>query len=395
MKHILAAAAALQEFSTIQLAAYCGTDPGIVEDLLSGLPDLVEPAARQCWRVLDLAGIRAAAASDTGSDRSVEPTPPPAGSPAPITDRLVLAEEMLVECGHEDSADLRRAMTETVRNNLRQVIARVSSSPTPWWDIQASQATWNAVAAATDDPALSASRLRADFTLANIIDAEAAGQPVRAELLTQAASDLSRVATATAGARLRQIFEYFVELATILAEPAGLTAPSESAPARLLVALAWHRARALVGVDIGRAAKTFAQILHQLSRRPRTLDRHAIDLYRLVERAPGGGDRVVVYRGLLDLLPQPAHWCAGGAFQPGVLVEAITDHETSSRLQNFAWRLREGLERSPFQSESALIGGAAHVLHDVAMATAAPDGDVLPRSDAVRRELLQLAGVPV
>jgi hypothetical protein len=390
---VFAAAAALVEFSTTQLAAYSGTDPSTVQKVLSGVRDLVDLDARGRWRVLDLTAVRSLAAGAPGTGPRHPPRPTGDQRRWSLEDRLVQAEETMIECSGEKSPALRRVMTTTARNRLLQVLARLLRSSTPWWRIEASDAVWRAVGAATEMEELSPWRLRANLTLTTIIDSEAVGDAVSAECLTRTAMDISRVTASVTDARLTRLFEYLVDLTATLAGPAGLTAESESAPARLLVALAWQRTRALAGVDVGRAAKTLVQVLRQLSQRPRTLDEHTIDFYRLVGRVPGGR-RVVVYRGLLDLLPHRATWQSGDC-QPGVLVETVTDPETSHQLENMARQLRDGLERSPFRSESALIGGAAHVLHDVAMTTATRHRDILPRSDLLRRELLELAGIQV
>ena len=232
-------------------------------------------------------------------------------------------------------------------------------------------------------------RLRMDFEVATITAKEAAGELVSANDLVWTASCFAELLERPADQRLEGLFQRFLDLS------AALIAPGD-APTRLLVALAWHHVRALVAHDVGQASKTLVVILRQLREEHIEQDDYAMmDLYRFVEHLPGGLKRLVVYRHLLELLPYPLSCRTGDDILPGVLVEAIADSETSTHLAGIASRLQTGLDRSPFKSESALLGETAHVFHDVAVVAADRDESVLPRSDRMRRQLLEIAGARV
>jgi hypothetical protein len=395
---ILAAALALHEFSPGRLAAFCGEDPDTVQDVLRTVPDLVEMAPGRDCRVLDPATLRAAIKkSEPGGPAVAERTRPRADGPdeTALDARLVVAEETLVKCAAEESPMLRQVMAATARNNILQVIARIAPEQGPWWSIEPTGPRW-ASPAAPGDPVIPPPRLRADFALATITEREAAGEPVSGDYLVGTAVDLGRVSNPRADKRLCKLFECFVDLAANLAEPAGLTAGDESAPTRLLVALSWRRTRALAAQNVEWAAKTLVRLFQRLQ------EEHqpdhgpgAIDLYRFVEHLPDGWNRLVVYTDLLELLPRQFGCLTREDLLPGVLVEAVADAKTSIHLQGIAARLQDGLTRSPFRSDSALIGEVAHVLYEVALTTADLDDTVLPRSDQMRRQLLSLVGAPV
>jgi hypothetical protein len=404
---ILAAAVALQEFRVQQLAAYCGATSDEVETALATVPGLVEPTGPHSWHVVEASAVRAAISS-------AEPLPSPhrtqgpaadALSQAGLTARLVVAEETLIECGTESSPGLRQVMAATARNNVLQLLAQLTPGPGGWWDdvepgssLQAGSFQARIEAAGqTVTGEIPLPRLRADFELACITGREAAGEPVPADDLMRTATRLRDVLLMIReDGRLAQLFQRFIDLTIGLAGPAGLDTPSETARTRLLVALAWRRVRIVATHDVRQASERVLAILQLLQQeRDELAGRTTIDLFRFVEHLPDGWNRLVVYRDLLELLPRQLEYRRQREPLPGVLVEAVADSRASDHLSRIAARLKDALDRSPFKSESALIGQAAHVFNDVAVHTAADtDASVIRRSDQMRRQLLSLVDAP-
>jgi hypothetical protein len=403
---ILAAAVALQEFRPYQLAAYCGATPDEVEAALATVPGLVEPAGPHRWRVTDPGAVRAAVRN---TERPESPRPPAdpladAVSRAGLTARLVVAEETLIECGTERSPALRQVMAATARNNVLQLLAQLTPEQGPWWNAEEPGSPWHTEsfsaridAAGQAAPAeIALPRLRADFELASITGREAAGERVPADDLVRMAGRMRDVLKVIVDGRLDQLFQRFIDLTMGLVGPAWLDAPGKPARTRLLVALAWRRLRIVAAHDARQASETVPLILQQLHKEHDELaGRTAIGLYRFVEHLPDGWNRLVVYGDLLDLLPRQLVCHRQKELLPGVLVEAIADSRAADHLACIATRLEDDLDRSPFKSESALIGEAAHVFNDVAVQMAADmDESVIDRSDQMRMQLLALADVP-
>jgi hypothetical protein len=393
---ILAAAVALQVFRVRQLAAYCGATPAEVEAVLAAVPDLVKRTEAHGWCVVDAGAVRAAIS-----------TPEPPKSPqrtwdlasgalsrAGRTARLVVAEETLIECGTESSPELRQVMAATARNNVLQSLAQLTPEQGPWWEEKASwwhtESFRTRIDAAETTPA-EVARLRADLELASITGKEAAGEPVFADDLVRTATRLRDVLKIIEDGRLDQLFQRFIDLTMGLPNPAGLDAPGTPARIRLLVALAWRRLRIVAAQDVRQASETVLLILQQLPKERTEL----AGLYRFIEQLPDGWKRLVVYRDLLELLPRQLVCHRQRDLLPGVLIEAIADSRASDHLAQIATRLEDDLDRSPFRSESALIGEAAHVFNDVAVHTAADmDASVIQRSDLMRSQLLSLVDAP-
>jgi hypothetical protein len=403
---ILAAAVALQEFRVQQLAAYCGATPDEVEGALATVPGLVEQVAPHSWRVAEPGALRAAV-------RSAEPPQPRrrtrylatgAASRAGRTARLVVAEETLIECGTERSPALRQVMAATARNNVLQLLAQLTPEQGPWWGGEEPGSSWHPqsfgaridAARETATGEIDLPRLRADFELASMTGREAMGEPVPADDLVRTAARMRDVLKIIVDGRLGQLFQRFVDLTMSLVGPAGLDEPGQPARTRLLVTLAWHRLRIVAAHDAMQASETVLLILQQLKRqRDEPGGGTAIDLYRFIEHLPDGLNRLVVYRDLLDLLPRQLVCHRQRELLPGVLVEAIADSRASDHLARIATRLEEDLDRSPFRSESALIGEAAHVFNDVAVHTAADmDDSVIQRSGRMRMQLISLVNAP-
>ena len=403
---ILAAAVALQEFRVDQLAAYCGATPDDVEAVLATVPCLVGPAGPQRWRVVQSGAIRAMirSAEPQASVQRTRDAGADAVSRAGLTARLVLAEETLIECGTERSPTLRQVMAATARNNVLQLLAQLTPECGPWWGVEEPGSSWHtdsfsariAAAGETAPAEIALPRLRADFELASITGREAGGVPVPADDLLRTAARLRDVLKIVVDGRLDQLFKRFIDLTVCLAGPAGLDAPSNSARTRLLVTLAWHRLRIVAARDVRQTSETVLLILQQLRKERNDLaGRTTIDLYRFIEHLPDGRNRLVVYRDLLELLPRQLVCHRQKELLPGVLVEAIADSRASDHLEWIATRLEDDLDRSPFRSESALIGEAVHVFNDVAVHTAADmDASVIQRSDQMRMQLLSLVDAP-
>ncbi len=316
----------------------------------------------------------------------------------------MIAEETLIECGTERSPGLRQVMAATARNNVLQLLAQLTPEQGAWWDDDEPGSSWHTdsfqaridAAGQTGTAEIPLPRLRADFELACMTGREAAGESVPADDLVRTATRLRDVLKIKEDGRLDQLFQRFIDLTIGLAGPAGLTTPSEAARTRLLVALAWRRVR-IVATHDSRQASDWVLLILQVLQKER--DAHAgrttIDLYRFVEHLPDGWNRLVVYRDLLELLPRQLEYRRQQEPLPGVLVEAVADSRTSDHLSRIAGQLKDALDRSPFKSESALIGEAAHVFNDVAVHTAADtDASVIRRSDQMRRQLLSLVDAP-
>jgi hypothetical protein len=176
----------------------------------------------------------------------------------------------------------------------------------------------------------------------------------------------------------------FVELVTAQLAPA--TAPAVD---RLVVAVARRRVRAKVGDDPDLAMGELEPLVRALGSAP---DRPPVrDLHKNVRQLPDGRDVVVVYADLLPLLPMQYRWQRIGEPLPGALVELVTDRGVSEHLSLCAHVLEADLAQSPFCSDRALIGQAAHVFQRLAEQTARLDGGVVLRGNRTRSELLTLA----
>jgi hypothetical protein len=404
---ILAVAVALQEFRVRQLAAYCGASPEQVEAALATVPGLVERTGPGRWRVVEPGAIRAAVGSAKPLEslhRTREPADSAVGR-AKLMDRLVVAEETLIECGAERSPALRQVMAATARNNVLQVLAQLTPEQGPWWGLGEQGPSWRTesfsaridAAGETAQPEIDPSRLRADFDLASLTGREAAGEPVTSDDLVRTAARLRDVLKIVADGRLDRLFRRFIELTIDLTGPAGLE-PGGSARVRLLVALAWRHLHVAAAKDARQASERMLTILQHLEEeRDKLAGRTAIDLYRFIEHLPDGLNRLVVYRDLLELLPSQMVCHRQKELLPDVLVEAVADSAASEHLERIATRLKDGLDHLPSSnpSERALIGTAAHVFNDVVQTSAHSDASLIHRSDQMRMQLVRLAEAQV
>jgi hypothetical protein len=393
---MLAAIAALQDFTVAQVTAYCAADDLAVIDALTsagaeGLVERVrrdEPAAdpdhdtepgRQRWRVVDPRGLRKLAARAAGA-----PEPHARVDHRDADDdlaqlRLLRAEETLVECADEQSPQERSLMAATAMDYLRQYVA-AGAHRRDWWDVEPG------VVAAD-------SRVRVDAALASLTESEAEGESVSAEYLLHAASDVRKLTRAMDKPRVRELVDRFVVLADVLSRRSKDPSRGCPAPARLLSAVGWRRVRARVAPDVQRASDEVVALLSWMNARHGTTHCLAPELFRFLGHLPDGRNRIAVFSDLLTIVPCQYRLEQENELVPGVLVQAVADSTATSHLERCASALETGLVAAPYGSDSALVGLVNQVFLDLAAEGAELDQGVLPRSVAARRELLSLFDV--
>jgi hypothetical protein len=405
-RSVLAAAAALQDFTTGQLAAYSGAEPDFVERQLRTVshaifrwddgPAAGDDAAKARWHVGDADALRASiVACQRGAGAAREaPEYRQSRVSTRLGARLLLAEESLIGCGQQ-SAESRRLIAATAKNHLRQCLASLLPSERSWWEIELTAVDQVTESLRTESGAITPSRLRTDVALAAMTESEALGEEVPVGYLLRTAEEVGHLVGAVEAPRVRRLLERLVDLATAIVRPRTLNESGETAPARLLSGLAWRRARAMAGKNAQMASTALATLLERIDRQntdPAT--EQSCRLYRVVGHLPDGRDRIVVYSDLLDLVPRQFGCRQEQVLLPGALVEAVADSDAAVHLEACASQVEEGLVRSPYPSDSALIGQVAHVLQDLAATRAGIDATVLRRSEGTRRELLSLVGAP-
>jgi len=296
-----------------------------------------------------------------------------------VEERLWHAEEMLVKCGAEPSADQRRVLVVTAVNHLCQVLARDLPGKPDWWTVELDDRLTDLITTA---------RLRLDVAVARLAVGNVAGvrMPID-ELIDMVTRFRDETMRLDADDRLRRLVRGFVELVT-----AHLAPIAESVVNQLLVAVARRRVRAQVGFDLDAAMSALELLVFLLGQDSEHAPVH--DLYRMLDRLPDGSERSIVYRDLLPLLPTQLRWHQQQKERlPGALVEVAGEPAVSHLLRNCAGRLEWDLRRARFQSDRGLIGQAAHVFQQLAEQGA--DRDVISRSDQTRAELINLAKMPV
>ena len=410
---VLAAAAALHEFTLGQVAAYCNGERPEVRDVLDNSRQFFAPvggpAGEPRWRVTDPTALRAAIARESTAE-----TPPPrrARDPDALEARLLLAEETLVDCGDEPSPASRRIMATTVTNYLQQVVAARSPDHADWWDLcpdpsldrrsaEPGRSRLPEDAFPERDGPVSMIRIRTDLALARMTACEANGETMDVDYLLDTAIETKRLfATADVDPRrAARLLDRLWDLSRDLTTPPGHDSAASArtvAPARLLSAVAWRRACVRAEDDGPAIARELVGLLQGLSTGPLPIsDDHRMPLYQVLDDLGQGRRRVAVYSDLLHLLPRHCQVKQMEQILPGALVEAETDAAAASHLSGYASRIERDLVRSPFRSDSALIGQVVHVFQDLAVQEATEDGDVVERGERTRAELLTLAGVPV
>ncbi len=393
---VLAAAVALRRFTAARLAAYCVEDEQTVVAVLAGNPGLVErlPETSE-WRVVDPAAVRrqlAGAAPGGAPARAAEPRR--SRNPSWAAARLLLAEQTLLECAREPAAANRQVMASTAMNHLQQYVAASLADPRSWWDVDLAGRV-SVADLRVDSEIITAARLRIDIALAALTRAEAVGEKRQIDELIPMTRDVSGLPSAMNQGRRSALVDRFATLASaVIRLPDG--PPSRSAPARFLTALAVRRTVDEVERSLGNASVVLIRLLRGLVSEPALRDvGPSSRLFRVLGCQPDGQVRVAVYADLLQLIPSSYRWRPQSALLPGAVVEAVAEDRASLHLRDCAFALEWDLARSPFNSESALIGQAAHVMEDLAFRHSDLDDTVVPRSDRTRRELLSLADVLV
>jgi len=393
---VLAAAVALREFTTPQIAAYCAENDETVAAILGDCAGIIRPADTCSWRVVDVDGVRRQIVSSGEPGARPGPRPPRSeGREQSLAAKLLLAEEMLFDCAEEGSAEIRQVLAAAALNHLRQFVAAALPGGRSWWEIDLSRDVVQTpvhTGRATIDP----SRVRIVIALAHLTESEAVGRHVPLDDLIDIAVDVHGLRVSVPEPHRRALVDRFTDLAKALASPAETDLGEGSAPARLLSALAWLRARARAERSAADASHVLVELLQGLAREPALLghDRPSC-LYRVLGHLPDGKTRVAVYSDLLQLLPQHYDWRRESDLLPGAIVEAVADRPATTHLEQCAHWIEDDLVRSPFGSESALIGQVVHVFEDLAARSADLDGSVIPRSQDTRTELLSLANVRV
>jgi hypothetical protein len=406
---VLAAAAALHEFTLGQVAAYCNGDRQEVEAVLDRFGRFFEAAGQPAdagderrWRVTDMAALRAAIAQTSLTRRRVTAlSPHRAAMDRSLQARLLLAEETLVDCGAQQSPAQRRVMASTVMNYLQQIVAAGGPEKVDWWEIEPAALPAAGRYHLGNDAGVSRSRIVTDFALARMTACEADGETMAIDYLIEAAVETRRLfmSEEVDRPRLTLLLERFSTLARELTTPSrsgSRTTVCPAAPARMLSAVAWGRACVRAEGKGPAAAQGLVDLLKGIARsRLRVEGDHPMQLYEVLGRLPQGRKRIAVYTDLLNLLPRHFEVALADQILPGALVEAIADAAASDHLREYAAVIETDLVRSPFRSDSALIGQVAHVLQDIAVQESSSDGSVVERTDRTRAELLSLAGVPV
>lgn len=393
---VLAAAAALRDFTVDELTAFCDERPPAIVAILDGARGHVERTDGDAdspvrWRVVDLDGLRRDLAVRAGAARSgcalAEPRRLVAAS---SMTRLLLVEQTLSECAVEESAARRRILVATAKNHLCQIVAGTAPGKHPWWSVELSlQRLGEAIEQHPDEPAFT--RLRLDVALACLAEYDATGHPVPVQDLVDTVLRFQRLAAVLEDPQLRGLVGRFFDL--VMAQLVPRDRSSVPAPGRLIAAVARRRVRAQVEHGVDAAMHSLVPLLESLGGQRGPAREQG--LYQVLGHLPDGRDRVVVYTDLLQLLPWPYTWQAAAELLPGALVEAVTEPAATIRLARCAEALEHDLTRSPFGSDAALIGQAAHVFLDLAEQAASLDGTVRVRSDRARSELLILAKAPV
>lgn len=393
--NVLAAAQALREFTTGQLAAYCSEDPQRVEEVLRNQPDRIEwlgdgrrqeGSAAGRWRVAER-HRRTFDAAQTLRPRTSGPRGAPEDRALEV--RLLRAEETLLECAEVSSRRARTAMAATALTYLQQYVAGTVLDSPEWWRVQFTDSEAPDALSWADPARVDTARVRVGVALARLTESEASGRPVSWDFVVHAAGDVGRLPASVGRSRLRTLVDRFLDLVSVSNPPMPPVQP-ETAPDRLLSAVAWRRVRARVGHSPQAASRQIRPLLSWLG------DRCATDssdeLCRVGTKLPDGTMRVTVYADLLSLVPEQYWWRPEHDVVPGALVDVLTDHRAAQHLEDSAGWLRHDLLHSPYGSDSALIGQTMHVFQEIAEATAPLDESVYPRSEIARTSLLTLLG---
>lgn len=407
-ERVLAAAAALRSFSLDELAACTDEQPAAIADILTAVgpavvqaePDDDGESGDRRWQVVDLVELRRLLHAMTEPRATVDSGDPLTGdrigknptdgdrpSADPTGTHLQHAEETLVRCGAEPSAERRRVLVGTAVNHLRQVLAGTLPGRPPWWTVELSGDQLEHDLRRHPDRS-TAVRLQLDVAVARLAVGNAAGRTVPTGELIATVDQFRHEVSLVGDQRVHGLVRGFVELVTAHLAPAAAPAVD-----RLVVALARRRLRAQVRDDLDGAMDALGPLVRTLGSAP---DRTPVQgLHQTLGHLPDGRDRAIVYCDLLALLPEQLQWQCRSEPLPGALVEVIAEPACSDRLSHYARALEANLTGSPYASDRALIGVAAHNFEDLARRGAPLDDGVLARGDVTRSELLDLARAEV
>jgi hypothetical protein len=383
---VLAAAAALREFSTAEIAAYSDEPPAAVEDILDATggavqrvgPPPEDPAVTARWRVAEAVALRRQL-----QERSEEPhrkVTPDVGDDA--VDQLRHAEQVLLRCGAEDSGERRRVLVSTAVNHLRQATAAILRSDTPWWAIELGSGRFDDALRRHPDRA-TGTRLRLGVTVARLAVDHVTGNPAPGDAVAETVADLRHDAAQIGGGDwLDGLVRGLVDVATAQVAPADGPAVH-----KLVVAVARRRVAVQAGTDPDAAMTALELLVRRLG--GETGPARVSDLYRTLRRLPEG-DHALVYTDLLALLPREVHCDRFDEPLPGGLVEVVGDHAAAERLSRCAAALECDLRTGNIHSDAGLIGQAAQVFQFLTE-EAPVDDTVRSSGDATRSELNTLA----
>jgi hypothetical protein len=268
-------------------------------------------------------------------------------------------------------------------------VAAMTPTDRPWWQLEVHPSGLDG-AVRTDpgggvEDALTLARLQLNVEVAFLTRQNMAGRALRtADLVASAERLLARRRSVD----LRLLFDLVARFVDLVL---GQAAPTEedSAPSRLLAALARRHVRDLVDHSLDTGLCALVPLLENVGRE----GGRSPELYAELGDLPSGRKHVVVYSDLLALLPEQFHYCERATRLPGTLTEAVTDADTTAQLRQSATWLERDLIGSPYPSDRALIGSAVHSLQWLTEREAPVDSGVRARSDARCSELLRLATV--
>lgn len=388
-ERVLAAAAALREFSTAELASYCDEEPDAVARILDSTGGAVErtshdPVAPVRWRVAEPIVLRRLLRSRT--DRTRLPRRPTVPDDDNSVDQLWHAERTLLRCSAERSGERRRVLVSTAVNHLRQAVASILHTERPWWAIELGSERVDDELRHLPDPA-TGTRLRLGVTVARLAVDHVTGTPVSAGGLVETVAELrSETADISGDDWLEGLVRGLVDLTT--AQVARVTGPAVH---QLVVAVARRRVAAQAETDPGGALCALDPLMRRLA--GATGAPQVDDLYRSLHHLPDG-DHAIVYTDLLALLPRDVGYDRRGEPLPGGLVELVGDHAAAGFLRHCAATLESDLRSGDIHSDAGLIGQAAQVLQQLADETR-DDEASRSRGDATRTELNVLAKTPM
>lgn len=387
-ERVLAAAAALREFSAAEIAPYCDEDPDTIAGILDATEGAVErtsddPEAPVRWRVAEPVALRGLLGSRSGGTRTSRwRTAPDDDS----VDQLWHAERALLRCSAERSGERRRVLVSTAANHLRQAVAGILHTDGPWWSVELGSRQVDDELRHLPDPA-TGTRVRLGVTVARLAVDHVTGTPVPAGDLVETVADLRSATAAISGDDwLEGLVRGFVDLATAQVTPAAGPVVHQ-----LVVAVARRRVAVQAETDPGGAMGALHPLLRRLAGATGASQVH--DLYRSLHRLPDG-DHAIVYTDLLALLPRDVGYARRGEPLPGGLVELVGDHAAAGFLRHCATTLESDLRSGDIHSDAGLIGQAAQVLQQLADETR-DDGASRSRGDATRTELNVLAKTPM